>query len=206
MPAKPRTEDRRYAPLAFRSAAAFGAWLDRNHETARELWVRLDKTTASASRLTYKEAVDEALRIGWIDGIRKRLDEEHFVVRFTPRKPGSKWSTVNVRRALQLKDAGKMKAPGLVAFERRKKSGYSFESAPRELDAASQDVLRRSERAWRFFAAQVPSYRRMVSFWVTSAKKAETRARRLAQLVESSERGEFIPPLRWSASRPRQPE
>ena len=193
-------------PTTFRSPSAFGVWLDRHHDTAKELWVRLDKTSAQAARLTYKQALDEALRIGWIDGVRKGLDEGHFMVRFGPRKPGSKWSAINIRRALELKEAGKMKPPGLAAFARRTKSVYSFETAPRALDAASDQALRANGRAWKFFAAQAPSYRRLTSFWVTSAKKPETRAHRLRQLIESSERGEFIPPFRWSKTTPRLPD
>jgi uncharacterized protein YdeI (YjbR/CyaY-like superfamily) len=192
-------------PTVFRSPAAFGAWLDRHHDTAKELWVKLDKVSSGAARLTYKQALDEALRIGWIDGLRRGLDEHCFMIRFAPRKPGSKWSAINIRRALELKKAGKMKPAGLAAFEKRTKSAYSFETAPRPLDAASDAALRTNARAWKFFAAQTPSYRRVTSFWVTSAKKPETRARRLRQLIESSERGEFIPPLRWSNSRPRLP-
>jgi uncharacterized protein YdeI (YjbR/CyaY-like superfamily) len=191
---------------AFRSPAAFAAWLDRHHDTAKELWVRLEKASSKTARLTYRQALDEALRIGWIDGVRKNLDERSFVIRFAPRKPRSKWSAVNVRRALELKKAGKMKPPGLGAFENRVKSAYSFETEPRPLDASSEKALRANRRAWKFFAAQIPSYRRVVSFWIASAKKPETRARRLRQLVESCERGEFIPPLRWSKTPPRQPE
>jgi uncharacterized protein YdeI (YjbR/CyaY-like superfamily) len=191
--------------IAFRSPAAFGAWLDRHHDTAKELWVELDKVSSGAPRLTYKQALDEALRIGWIDGVRKGLDDRRFMVRFAARKPGSKWSAINIRRALELKEAGKMKPPGLAAFDKRTKSAYSFETARRPLDAASDAALRANARAWKFFAAQTPSYRRLTVFWVTSAKKPETRARRLRQVVECSERAEFIPPFRWSNSRPRRP-
>lgn len=193
-------------PVAFRSPAAFAAWLDRHHDTATELWVRLDKASTEGARLTYKQALDEALRIGWIDGVRRGLDEASFVIRFAPRKPRSKWSAVNVRRALELQKAGKMKPPGLAAFERRIKSAYSFETEPKPLDAASKKALRASARAWKFFAAQVPSYRRVVAFWIASAKKPETRARRRRQLVESCEKGEFIPPLRWAKASPHRPE
>jgi len=193
-------------PKVFRSPSAFAAWLDRNHDTAKELWVRLDKASSQRPRLTYKQALDEALRIGWIDGVRKGLDDDSFVIRFTPRKPRSKWSTVNIRRVLELKKAGKMKPSGLAAFEKRIKSAYSFETEPRPLDAASEKALHANARAWKFFAAQITSYRRVVSHWIASAKKPGTRARRLRQLVESSERGEYIPPLRWAKTPPRRPE
>jgi len=196
----------KHRPAAFRSPAAFGAWLDRHHDTAKELWVKLDKASSASARLTYKQALDEALGIGWIDGVRRGIDEDSFLIRFAPRKPRSKWSAVNIRRVLELKKAGKMKPPGLAAFAKRVKSAYSFESAPRPLDASAEKALRANAGAWRFFAAQTPSYRRVVSFWIASAKKPETRARRLTQLVESSEKGQFIPPLRWSKTPPRQPE
>jgi uncharacterized protein YdeI (YjbR/CyaY-like superfamily) len=193
------------SPRPFRSSATFGAWLDRNHDTAKELWVRLAKTSANAAGLTYKEAVDEALRIGWIDGLRKSFDAEHFMVRFTPRKPGSRWSGVNIRRARVLHEAGKMKPAGLAAFDRRRKSSYSFESREGRLDAASERALRANPSAWKFLSAQPPSYRKVTAFWVMSAKKPETRARRVEQLIASSERGEFIPPMRWSSTPPRRP-
>lgn len=189
-------------PVFFDSAAAFAEWLDRHGREAHELWVGFFKKGSGKGGLTYREALDEALCSGWIDGLRKGLDGERFTIRFTPRKPKSVWSAVNIRRASELAKAGRMKPPGAAAFERRQSgpAPYSFESAPRALDSASEKILRASPRALKFFEAQPPSYRRVTSFWVTSAKKEETRARRLRTLVECCEKGLWIPAMRWAAN------
>jgi uncharacterized protein YdeI (YjbR/CyaY-like superfamily) len=191
-------------PVFFASAAELAGWLERNHAKADELWVGFHKKASGKGGLTYSEALDEALCIGWIDGVRKGAGEERFTIRFTPRKAKSNWSAVNIRRAGELTKAGRMKPPGAAAFERRQRgpAPYSFENAPRALDAPSDEVLRSSPRALSFFEAQPPSYRRMTTFWVMSAKKEETRARRLRALVECSEKGAWIPPLRWAANAP----
>jgi len=135
--------------------------------------------------------------------VRKSVDELRYVMRFTPRKPNSKWSAVNVRRVGELIAAGRMSAPGLRAFEARdpaKRAGYSFEERVVELDAAYARELRADARAWKYFQAQPPSYRRTTAFWVMSAKKDETRRRRFEVLLESSRKGAWIPPFRWSSS------
>ena len=172
--------------------------------SAAELWIGFYKKDSGKAGITYREALDEALCCGWIDGIRKGVDEKRFRQRFTPRKTKSIWSAVNIRRAGELTAAGSMKPAGLAAFERRQSgpAPYSFES-PRELDAASATVLRRDARARAWFDAQPPSYRRLVSHWVMSAKQAATRERRLRTLIDSSRRGEPIPPLRWTRKRRR---
>ena len=191
-------------PTFFSSAAEFAAWLDFEGAKAGELWLGFFKKQSGREGMTYREALDEALCSGWIDGLRKSIDATCFMVRFTPRKRRSIWSAVNVRRAGELTKAGRMKAAGVAAFERRQAgpAPYSFESEPRALDAAAEKILRASPRALAFFAAQPPSYRRMTSFWVMSAKKEETRDRRLRILVESSEKGAWIPALRWAANAP----
>ena len=139
--------------------------------------------------MTYKEALDEALCIGWIDGVRKRLDEESFVQRFTPRRPDSYWSAVNIKRAQELIEAGRMHATGLAAFERRdslKAEKYSFERQNAKLDPGMEKRFRANPRAWAFFESQPPGYRRLIAHWVTSAKKEETRQRRLETLIKES--------------------
>jgi uncharacterized protein YdeI (YjbR/CyaY-like superfamily) len=194
-------------PIFFPSAAAFCAWLDRHGGDAGELLVGFYKKGSGKAGITYPEALDEALCSGWIDGLRKGADEERYTIRFTPRKPKSTWSAVNILRVGELTKAGRMKPAGVAAFERRQSgpAPYSFESAQRSLDAASAKVLRASPRARKFFEAQPPGYRRVASFWVMSAKQQETRARRLRALVECSEQGAWIPPLRWAANAPNRP-
>jgi uncharacterized protein YdeI (YjbR/CyaY-like superfamily) len=202
----------RAAPRTFAGPEEFRAWLAAHHASAGELLVRCFKTHASDRGLTYRQALEEALCWAWIDGVRRRVDEVSFSVRFSPRRPKSIWSAVNVRRAAELEARGRMAAPGLAAFRSRQRGGaeaYSFESRARELDPASLGALRARPRAWAFYQAQPPWYRRTTAFWVMSAKRPETRARRLGVLIACSERGTTIPPLtrnkgpRASAATPR---
>jgi uncharacterized protein YdeI (YjbR/CyaY-like superfamily) len=139
--------------------------------------------------------------VGWIDGVRHGLDTTSFSVRFTPRKPKSAWSTINIKRFLELQSEGRVRSAGRKAFEARVKSQYSFESQPRALAPAYLRTFRSNRRAWAFFETQPPWYRRTSSFWVMSAKKLETRARRLAELILRSERGEGIPLLKAPSRR-----
>lgn len=185
----------------FPGRSAFRAWLERNRATARELYVRCAKAGAAGGGLTYRQALDEALCLGWIDGVRHALDAQSFSVRFSPRKARSAWSAVNVRRFQELRAEGRARPAGLAAFEARVKIRHSFESRPRALAPAYLRRLRASPRAWRFFEAQPPWYRRTCSFWVMSAKQADTRARRLAVLIASSARGHGIPPFKRPSPR-----
>jgi len=185
-------------PTAFASAAAFRAWLRAHHRDASALLVRLSKVHAAERGLTYKEALDEALCFGWIDGVRHSLDTDSFTVRFTPRRPGSRWSAVNVRRAKELIAEKRMRRAGLAAFEARTgdSAGYSFETGPVVLAPAFERRFRANAAAWTWFQARPPWYRRTCSFWVMSAKREATRETRLAALVEASARGISVPPLR----------
>jgi uncharacterized protein YdeI (YjbR/CyaY-like superfamily) len=187
-------------PRGFSDPAEFRAWLAKNHATTAELFVRCAKAHVPRG-LTYRQALDEALCIGWIDGVRHSVDATSFSVRFTPRKPRSAWSTVNIKRFLELQSEGRVRPPGHQAFEARVKSRYSFESRPRALAPAYLRRFRSNRRAWAFFKAQPPWYQRTCSFWVMSAKQPETRERRLALLVSRSERGEGISPLKRPAAR-----
>jgi uncharacterized protein YdeI (YjbR/CyaY-like superfamily) len=180
---------------AFTGPAAFRAWLLENHATATELCVRCSKAHV-AGGLTYRQALDEALCLGWIDGVRHSVDAVSFSVRFTPRRPRSAWSTININRFQELRAEGRVKPAGLSAFEAKVKSRYSFESRPQALATAYLRTFRSNARAWAFFEAQAPWYRRTCSFWVMSAKQPETRERRLAQLISRSARGEGVPPLK----------
>jgi uncharacterized protein YdeI (YjbR/CyaY-like superfamily) len=185
-------------PVAFRSQGAFRAWLDANHAAARELVVRCFKIHAADQGLTYAQALDEALCVGWIDGIRRAADAESFSVRFTPRKPRSVWSQRNLEHVERLRRAGRMTAPGLAAYEARQESRtgvYSFENRAR-LSPAFTKSLRANREAWAYFETQAPWYRRTSAYWVMSAKRAETRARRLESLIAYSAKGEPIPPLK----------
>jgi uncharacterized protein YdeI (YjbR/CyaY-like superfamily) len=187
-------------PPYFASAAAFGAWLADHHETETEVWVGYWKRHTGKPSLTWSEAVDEALCFGWIDGVLRRVDDERHVQRFTPRKPASNWSAVNVAKVAALREGGRMRPAGEAAFARRRddRTGvYSFEQPEEpELDAAQRARFEADPAAWAFFQAQPPSYRRQASWWVISAKRPETRERRLATLIADSAAGERIKHLR----------
>jgi uncharacterized protein YdeI (YjbR/CyaY-like superfamily) len=180
---------------AFASQSDFRNWLKSHHATTSELLVRCYKTHAQDKGLTYRQALDEALCFGWIDGVRRSVDEDSFSTRFTPRRPKSYWSAVNIRRATELADKGRMNAAGRAAFEARegkKRARYSFENKPQELDPPLKKKLRANQRAWTFFQAQAPWYQRTSTFWVMEAKREETRERRLAELIARSANGEPI--------------
>ncbi len=185
-------------PRYFTSAEAFRHWLEREHARARELWVGFHKTATGRPSLTWPESVDAALCFGWIDGIRKRVDEARYMIRFTPRRERSIWSAVNIRRVAALKRAGLMRPAGLAAWARRTRERfgvYSYENRPKTMPPRYQRVLQARPRAWAFFAAQPPGYRRTIIWWVVSAKQEATRARRLAVLVEECAKGRHIPLL-----------
>jgi uncharacterized protein YdeI (YjbR/CyaY-like superfamily) len=182
-------------PTFFRTPDAFRRWLERHHAAKTELWVGFYKAASGRGGLTYTDALDEALCFGWIDGVRKRLDAEAFVQRFSPRTAKSYWSAVNTTRVLALKKAGRMHAAGLAAFERRDRatSGrYSFERAGAALPPADEKRFRANRKAWAYFEAEAPWYRRVVAHWVTSAKREETRQRRLDRLIADSAAGRRI--------------
>lgn len=197
--AREATFGRRVDITYFESPAAFRIWLKANHTKAAELWLGYHKKGSGEPSITWPESVDEALCFGWIDGVRKRVDERRYTIRFTPRKPDSIWSTVNIRRAQALIEAGRMQPPGLKAFESRREDltrRYSFEQQPDfKLDAAYERRLRAQPAAWTFFQAQPPWYRRTASWWIMSAKKEATRLKRLEQLIADSVQGRTVPPL-----------
>jgi uncharacterized protein YdeI (YjbR/CyaY-like superfamily) len=187
-------------PRFFRSAAAFRRWLEANHHRATELLLGFYKKDSGKGGITYAEALDEALSFGWIDGIRRGLDECSYTIRFTPRKRRSIWSAVNIKRATELQEAGRMKPAGLAAFEARdeKRSEiYSYERKTVELDAGSTEALVTDPAAWAFYQRQPPWYRRTAGHWVMSAKRPETRAKRLAILIDCSRQEKRIPPLSY---------
>jgi len=175
----------------FNSATDCRRWLEQNHDKTTELWFGFYKKKSGKSGITYQEALDEALCFGWIDGLKKSLDESSYTFRFTPRKPKSVWSLVNTKRANELKKLGRMKLSGLKALAARnpKRSGiYSFENPARTLSASCEKEFKAHKDGWKFFQAQPVGYQRTASFWVMSAKKEETSMRRLARLIEASEK------------------
>jgi uncharacterized protein YdeI (YjbR/CyaY-like superfamily) len=179
----------------FRSPKDFRRWLAANHAKAPELWVGFYKKHSGQPSITWPESVDEALCVGWIDGVRKRLDESRYVIRFTPRKPTSIWSAINIKRVEELAAAGRVRPRGQAAFAKRseKKSAiYSYEQRTAELAEPYASMLKHNQRAREFFEAQAPSYRKVATWWVNSAKREETRLKRLRQLVEFSAGGRRV--------------
>jgi len=168
-------------------------WLLQNHQSACELIVGFYKVGSGFPSLTWPESVDEALCFGWIDSIRRRIDETSYQIRFTPRKKGSIWSAVNVGRVNELIRSGRMQAAGLAAFEARseKRTGiYSFEQEhPVRLDAEELRRFREDGVAWKYFEGVAPGYRKVMTYWVVSAKRPETRVRRFEQLVAACAEG-----------------
>jgi uncharacterized protein YdeI (YjbR/CyaY-like superfamily) len=175
----------------FNTPAEFREWLEENHDCSSEIWLGFYNKRGDKKSITYRDALEEALCFGWIDGVRKSIDETTYKQRFTPRRPNSYWSAVNIRRADELARLGRMAAPGAKAFaQRTSDSGkYSFESRPKKLPLAYQRQFKANRTAWEFFCAQAPWYQRTSTFWVVSAKREETRQRRLATLMSDSEKG-----------------
>lgn len=186
------------SPVFFATPEEFRVWLEENHATARELWVGYTKKGAGRPSITWPESVDEALCYGWIDGIRRSVDDTSYMNRFTPRRPGSNWSAVNIARVAELTAQGRMRPAGLAAFDRRRDETtavYSYEQRHQAaLEEAEEQQLRANPAAWQFFQARPPSYRQAAIRWVISAKKAETRQSRLARLIEDSAQGRTVPP------------
>lgn len=186
-------------PIFFATPAKFRAWLHEHHATAREQWVGFYKVGSGRPSITWPESVDEALCFGWIDGLRKSIDDSSYMIRFTPRKPDSNWSAVNMRRVAELTDQGRMQPAGLAAYARRRDETsaiYSYEQREQaSLDEAEEQQMRANPDAWQFFQAQPRSYRQAAIRWVLSAKKLETRQSRLARLIDDSAQGRTVPPL-----------
>ena len=180
-------------PSFFATPQDFRAWLDAHHADAGELLVGFHKKGTGRPSITWPESVDEALCFGWIDGIRRRIDDESYSIRFTPRRARSIWSAVNIMRAGELIAEGRMTQAGLAAFEARDEARsaiYSYEQRhAAKLDAEQEARLRADPAAWEWFQSRPPSWRRAAAYWVTSAKKPETRERRLVTLIEHAAAG-----------------
>ena len=174
----------------FKSSSDFRKWLEKNYAKAAELWVGFYKISSNIKGITYPEAVDQALCFGWIDGIKKKVDELSYTHRFTPRKSKSNWSTTNIKRIGELTKLGLMHPSGLTVFNQRDKKKikqYSYERELPSLDKSYEQLFKANEMAWTFFQSQPPSYKKVATFWVISAKKEETRLHRLNILIEDSE-------------------
>jgi len=179
----------------FKNPAELRQWFRGNHATAAELWVGFRKKGTGKPSITWPESVDEALCVGWIDGVRKRVDDECYVIRFTPRRPGSIWSAVNIRRVAELTKEKRMQPAGLKAFDARKenKSGiYAYEQRRDELEEPFASMLAKHAAAAKFFHAQPPYYRKTLGWWIVSAKKDETRLARLQKLIDACEKGKRL--------------
>jgi uncharacterized protein YdeI (YjbR/CyaY-like superfamily) len=189
----------RVIPVFFANPSEFHAWLEENHDKASEIWVGFYKKGLGKPGITMPESVDEALCFGWIDSVRRSINETSYANRFTQRKVRSTWSAINIKRANELISLGRMQPSGFKAFERRtdeRSAIYSYEQ--RQSAKLSGDFEKRfqaNKKAWNFFKSQAPWYQRVAAFWILSAKREETRLKRLEKLIEDSENGRTVPPL-----------
>jgi uncharacterized protein YdeI (YjbR/CyaY-like superfamily) len=186
-------------PRFFPTEADFRRWLEANHETAPELLVGFWKKSSDKPSIDWPQARDQALCFGWIDGIRKSLGDDAYTIRFTPRRKGSIWSKVNVARYEALTGAGQMTPAGIRAYDENKhKSGlYAYENEQKELTTAEEQQFRANKVAWSDWEKRPAGYRRSALHWITSAKREETRAKRLAELVKVSAEGRRLPQYDW---------
>jgi len=181
--------------IFFNNQDEFRGWLEQNHQAETELWVGYYKIKTGKPSMTWSQSVDQALCFGWIDGIRKSIDEESYCNRFTPRKPRGNWSAVNIKKVEELIVRGKMTPAGMAAFERRtenKSAVYSYENRPEKLDQELEMRFQENSKAWNFFQVQAPSYRKTVIYWVMSAKQKSTQLSRLEKLIAYSAEGKRV--------------
>ncbi|HEX6620065.1 MAG TPA: YdeI/OmpD-associated family protein [Solirubrobacteraceae bacterium] len=183
-------------PTFFATPEDLRAWLEAHHDSETELLVGFHKKGLGRPSITWPESVDQALCFGWIDGVRRRIDDDSYSIRFTPRKQRSTWSAVNLRRVGELTELGLVRPAGLAAFERRsddRTAIYAYEQRrTAKLDAEQERRFRANAGAWKWFQAQPAGYRRTASYWVISARRPQTRERRLEQLIENSAAGRTI--------------
>lgn len=179
-------------PILFMPQEDFRQWLEKNHENESELIVGFYKVGSKKPSMTWSESVDQALCFGWIDGVRRARDEESYTIRFTPRRANSVWSAVNIKKVAELTGKGLMKPAGIAAFEKRKEDKsaiYAYENKPTEFPAEFEKLFRANAAAWEFFERQANWYKRTMMYWVLSAKREETRLKRLEKLIGESENG-----------------
>jgi uncharacterized protein YdeI (YjbR/CyaY-like superfamily) len=194
--------------IFFETPGQLRAWFEKNHSTAGELWLGYHRKRTGRPSVTWQEVVDQELCFGWIDSVRYSLDDDRSAQRITPRRKRSVWSAVNIKRFGELDAMGLVHPAGHAAFEKRDEARsrlYSYENRSRGFDAAREEEFRKHEGAWTFFEAQAPSYRKTAAFWVMSAKRNETRERRLTTLIERSRNRERLPQFVSPSRRPRIP-
>lgn len=180
------------APKFFDSPGSFRKWLEENHRTETELLVGYYKVGTKKPSMSWSQSVDEALCFGWIDGVRRSINDESYCIRFTPRNPKSNWSAVNILKVEELIRLGKMMPAGLLAFGKRAEVNsaiYSYENRPEKMDSEMEIQFQENQRAWTFFNTQAPSYQKTSIYWVMGAKQESTRMERLAKLIQASESG-----------------
>ena len=183
------------APVFFTNSAEFRKWLEENHRTETELIVGYYKVGTKKPSMSWSESVDEAICFGWIDGIRKSIDEESYCNRFTPRNPKSNWSAINIKKVEELIRQGKMMPAGLAAFEKRTEARsevYSYENKPEQFSPELESRFRENKAAWEFFSRQSTSYKKTVMFYVMGAKQETTRFSRLDKLMQACSEGKRI--------------
>lgn len=179
-------------PVYFSSASEFRQWLVTHHRTEKEIVVGFYKVHTKKPSMTWSESVDEAICFGWIDGIRKPVDEESYTIRFTPRNPKSNWSAINLKKVEEMIRQGKMTPAGMEAYEKRtmaRTAVYSYENRPGKLSDELEAIFRENRQAWEFFTRQAPSYQKVMFYWVMSAKQDKTRQNRLEKLLAASQAG-----------------
>ncbi|HUX97326.1 MAG TPA: YdeI/OmpD-associated family protein [Bacteroidales bacterium] len=182
-------------PIYFQRQKEFRKWLEKNHSIEKELIVGYYKKETGKPSMTWSESVDQALCFGWIDGIRRNVDDESYSIRFTPRRPGSNWSRVNIKKVEELSKAGLLTPVGLELFNNRKdKHGdrYSYENFSAVLPVEMEKLFRKNKAAWSYFEKQAPSYKKVRIYWINSAKQEETRMNRLKKLILVSEEGKRL--------------
>lgn len=182
----------------FKSPAEFRAWLEQHHATTTEVVVGFHKKHTRMPSMTWPESVDEALCFGWIDGVRWSVDKSRYAQRFSPRKPTSNWSAINIKRVAELTKDGRMRPAGLRAFDKRrpiKAGAYSYEQRSPDLPPQYAKLMKKNKAAWAYFSARPPGYRKITMWWIVSAKREETRLKRLNELIKYSARKQPIPGL-----------
>jgi uncharacterized protein YdeI (YjbR/CyaY-like superfamily) len=186
-------------PTFFKGQNELRNWFEKNHNKEKEIWVGFYKKDSGKANYTWSQSVDQALCFGWIDGIRKSIDENSYMIRFTPRNPKSNWSTINIKKIKELTKLGLMDPAGVEAYKKRedkRSEVYSFEQDKVKLSKKYELIFKSNKRAWKFFQSLPPSTKKPSIWWLMSAKKEETKLRRLDILIKSSEKEEKIPPLR----------
>ena len=188
-------------PIFFAKAADFRKWLEKNHDKETELLVGFYKKDSGKPSITWPESVDQAICFGWIDGVRKSIDDISYTIRFTPRKPKSTWSAVNIRKVEELTKQGLMHPAGIAAFNKKEEKNskiYSFEQKAVGLDENYERIFKQNKKAWKHFGSKPPSYRKACIHWVMSAKQEVTQLKRLDTLITCSAAGEPIPQMKWA--------